>query len=137
METIALIGDVALDVLHLVFFGLALISGGVLIWAHNKAKTERMQLDLQLDHLQHADEEARTQRMRAEEAEKQLAAAQALDAKTEERFASLAQGVLAKSQGQFMTLANETFAKHKEGAKGDLAKLMEPIGENFAELKAR
>ena len=137
METIALIGDVALDVLHLVFFGLALIFGGVLIWANNKAKNERMQLGLQLEHLQHVEEDARTQRLRAEDAEKQLAAAHALDAKAEERFASLAQGVLAKSQGQFMTLANETFAKHKEGAKGDLAKLMEPIGENFAEFKKR
>jgi len=137
METIVLIGDMALDVLHLVFFGLAVSFGGVLIWASSKAKTERLQLYLQLEHLERADEEARTQRLRAEDAEKQLAAAQALDAKADERFASLAQGVLQASQGQFMALANETFAKHKEGARGDLARLMEPIGENFAEFRKR
>jgi len=137
METIALIGDVELDVLHLVFFGLGLIFAGCLIWAVNKAKTERMQLLLQLEHLSQAEEIARTQRLRAEDAEKQLAAAAALDAKAEERFQSLAQRVMEASQGQFMTLANETFAKHKEGAKGELSKLMEPIGENFAEFKKR
>ena len=137
METIALIGTVELDVLHLVFCGLALILTGYLVWARNKAKLERAQLFMQLDHLQTAEETARTQRLRAEDAEKQLAAAHALDAKSEERFRNLAQQVMTASQGQFMTLANETFAKHKEGAKGELSKLMEPIGENFAEFKKR
>lgn len=137
METIALIGHVEIDVLHLVFFGLGLIFAGCLVWAINRSKTERIQLILELEHLQSAEETARTQRLRAEEAEKQLAAATALDAKAEERFRSLAQQVMTASQGQFMTLANETFAKHKEGAKGELSKLMEPIGENFAEFKKR
>ena len=137
MDTIALIGTVELDALHLVFFGLALALAGYVIWARNKVKLERAQLFMQLDHLQAAEETARTQRLRAEDAEKQLAAAHALDAKSEERFRNLAQQVMTASQGQFMTLANETFAKHKEGAKGELSKLMEPIGENFAEFKKR
>jgi DNA recombination protein RmuC len=137
MKTIALIGNVEIDILHLVFSGLGLIFAGCLVWAINRAKTERLQLILELEHLQNTEETARTQRLRAEEAEKQLAAATALDAKAEERFQSLAQQVMTASQSQFMTLANETFAKHKEGAKGELSKLMEPIGENFAEFKKR
>ena len=137
MKTIVQIGSVGLDGLHLGFFALAL---GALVWLYiysNRVKQERIALDLQLEALEKADEEAKTQRLRAEEAEKQVAAAGALEAKTKEQFALLAQDVLAKSQNQFMALANETFAKHKQGAKGDLEKLMEPIGENFAEFKKR
>jgi len=137
METIVQIGTVSLDVIHLSCITLAL---GTLIWLYvysNRVKQDRISLDLQLDSLENADEEAKTQRLRAEDAEKQLAAAGALEAKTKEQFAVLAQDVLAKSQSQFMALANETFAKHNQGAKGDLEKLMEPIGENFAEFKKR
>ncbi len=137
MDPIATIGSAQIDVLHLVFLGLGLILASYLLWALNRARSDRIRLMLELEHLQQAEETARTQRLRAEEAEKQLAAATALDAKSEERFRSLAQQVMAASQGQFMTLANETFAKHKEGAKGELSKLMEPIGENFAEFKKR
>ncbi len=137
MKTIVQIGSVGLDGLHLGFFALAL---GALVWLYiysNRIKQERVALDLQLENLQNTAQEAKTQRLRAEEAEKQVAAAGALEAKTKEQFATLAQDVLAKSQNQFMALANETFAKHKQGAKGDLEKLMEPIGENFAEFKKR
>lgn len=137
METLVQIGSLELDALHLGFLVLAV---GIGLWFYvfaNGVKTERVGLDHQLQSLQHAEQEAQTQRMRAESAEKELAAAGALEAKTKEQFANLAQDVLRQSQQQFMTLANETFSKHKEGAKGDLQKLMEPIGQNFAEFKQR
>ena len=137
MKTLVQIGTIGLDGLHLGFLALGL---GALVWLYvysNRVKQERIGLDLQLKNLENAAEEAKTQRLRAVEAEKKVAAAGALEAKTKEQFESLAQDVLAKSQNQFMALANETFAKHKQGAKGDLEKLMEPIGETFAKFKAR
>ena len=137
METLVQIGSVELDALHLVFIALALGLGIGLYAYSNRVKTERVSLDHQLESLQNAAEEAKTQRIRAGEAEKHLAAAGALEAKTKEQFAALAQDVLGKSQQQFMALANETFSKHKESSKGELEKLMEPIGENFAEFKKR
>lgn len=148
MKTLVQIGTLGLDGLHLGFIALAL---GALIWLYvyaNGVKQERIRseertktleatLDAQYETLQNTAQKAETQRLRAEDAEKQVAAAGALEAKTKEQFSTLAQDVLAKSQSQFMALANETFAKHKQGAKGDLEKLMEPIGENFAEFKKR
>lgn len=148
METIVQIGTLGLDALHLGFIALAL---GALIWLYvyaNGVKQETIRkeeralsleiaLDNQLQNVENAIQEAKTQRLRAETAEKQVAAAGALETKTKEQFESLAQAVLAKNQEQFMALANETFSKHKEGAKGDLQELMKPIGENFAEFKKR
>ncbi len=137
MDTLVQIGSIDLDALHIGSLALIL---GLVIWTcvyRTHVKTDQLAQDLRLEPLQQAAEEARTQRLRAEEAEKKLAAATALDAQAEERFTVLARSVLKGAQGDFMTLANETFAKHKEGAKGDLQKLMEPIGENFAEFKKR
>ncbi|MEO0882463.1 MAG: DNA recombination protein RmuC [Pseudomonadota bacterium] len=137
METLVQIGSIGLDSLHLIFLFSALLLGGALYWLENKRKAETLEANLKLDVLETASEEAKTQRLRAEEAERQLAAAGALEAKSREQFETMAQTVLRGAQQQFMNLANETFAKHKEGAKGDLEKLMGPIGENFAEFKKR
>ena len=137
MKTLVYIGDIGLDAIHLSLFGIALV---LLVWFWmfiNQIKSERQERAYQLETLQNAAEEAKTQRLRAEDAEKGLAAAEAREASNSERFAAMAQDVLRQSQQQFMTLANETFAKHKQGAKGDLEKLMEPIGKNFAEFKDR
>ena len=137
MKILVYIGEIGLDAIHLGLFAAALILM-VWFWMYiNQVRSERLETSYQLESLENAAEEAKTQRLRAEEAEKQVAAAGALEEKTKEQFAALAQDVLAKSQNQFMALANETFAKHKQGAKGDLEKLMEPIGENFAEFKKR
>ena len=137
MKTLVYIGDIGLDAIHLGFFGVALTLF-VWFWVYiNQVKSERLEHSHQLETLEHADQEAKTQRLRAETAEKGLAAAEAREAKNTEQFASMAQDVLRKSQAQFMTLANETFAKHKQGAQGDLEKLIEPIGKNFAEFKDR
>ncbi|MEM8636391.1 MAG: DNA recombination protein RmuC [Pseudomonadota bacterium] len=137
METLVRIGSIGLDGLHLAFFFSACLLGGALYWLETRRKTEGLEASLKLEALAHAHEEAQTQRLRAEEAERQLAAAGALQEKSKEQFESMAQSVLKGAQQQFMNLANETFAKHKEGAKGDLEKLMGPIGENFAEFKKR
>lgn len=137
METIVQIGTVGLDGIHL---GLIVLSLGLAVWFYvfsNRVKTENLENTFKLESLESTAEEARTLRLRAEEAERSLAAADAMTAKSKEEFATMAQDVLRQSQQQFMTLANETFAKHKEGAKGDLQKLMEPIGDNFAEFKKR
>ncbi|MEM9669715.1 MAG: DNA recombination protein RmuC [Pseudomonadota bacterium] len=137
MNTLVQIGSVGLDALHLLFVLLAFVFACGLYWLENRRKAEGLESRLKIETLEYAGEEAKTQRLRAEEAERQLAAAGALETKTQEQFQSMAQAVLRQSQQQFMTLANETFEKHKTGAKGDLEKLMMPIGESFSEFKKR
>lgn len=137
MKTLVQIGTIGLDGLHLGSIGMVFV---LLIWlfiAAGRAKAHHTEQAYRLENFENIAEEAQTQRLRAEDAEKKLAAAGALETRTREQFAMMAQDVLRQSQQQFITLANETFAKHKEGAKGDLQKLMEPIGENFAEFKKR
>jgi DNA recombination protein RmuC len=95
------------------------------------------------------------QRQRADAAEKALAAGQAqiaerersfareaeqmarLQAEGEARFKALADAALLKSQQQFVQIADETLKKHKEGAQGELGKMLKPIQDSFGQFREK
>lgn len=137
MEDIVFIGSLGLDGLHIGLATLALITVGILVWWRNMASADTLQKDLKLSALEDQVGELDELRHRAETAEQNLAAEKARNEAAQEQFSHMAQSVLQKSQAQFMALANETFAKHKEGAKGDLSALMKPIGESFSKFNER
>ncbi|MEO0720880.1 MAG: DNA recombination protein RmuC [Pseudomonadota bacterium] len=159
MRPVLLIGDTAFDAVHTASFALCLVLIAALIWlrarsrerlAEQSAEAERRiaGLETELSHAAARRDEAREmvagleQRLRtqsevARAAELKLAAAEARSAEDRKEFADLAQGALRQANAQFLELANETFAKHKEGARGDLETLMKPIGESFTEFKTR
>ena len=69
------------------------------------------------------------ERAKAVEAERQSLRAMAED--VQKRFQHLADEALRKSQNQFIEMADQHLKKHKEGAEGELKKLMQPIQESF------
>lgn len=56
---------------------------------------------------------------------------------SEARFKSLAEAALLKSQQQFVQIADETLKKHKEGAEGELGKMLKPIQETFGQFREK
>ena len=56
---------------------------------------------------------------------------------SEERFRALADAALLKSQQQFVQIADETLKKHKEGAEGELGKMLKPIHESFGQFQKK
>jgi DNA recombination protein RmuC len=56
---------------------------------------------------------------------------------SEERFKALADAALLKSQQQFVQIADETLKKHKEGAEGELGKMLKPIQETFGQFQKK
>lgn len=60
-----------------------------------------------------------------------------LQAEGEERFKALADAALLKSQQQFVQIADETLKKHKEGAEGELGKMLKPIQETFGQFQKK
>ncbi len=144
MDPIVQIGQIGLDLIHVLVIGAMLVLGAALIWLHGQKGKVGEAFERECEDRADAEHELKrlaqqleTQRNAAEEARIELAKAQARSAEDDKKFAALAQGVLGRVQGQFMQLADETFAKHKEGAKGELSKLMQPIGENFDAFKKR
>ncbi|MEO1474303.1 MAG: DNA recombination protein RmuC, partial [Pseudomonadota bacterium] len=159
MRPVLLIGDTAFDAVHTASFALCLVLIAALIWLRARSRERLAEqsaeagrriagLETELSHAAARRDEAREmvagleQRLRtqsevARAAELKLAAAEARSAEDRKEFADLAQGALRQANAQFLELANETFAKHKEGARGDLETLMKPIGESFTEFKTR
>ena len=137
MDPIVQIGQIGLDLIHLLAIAAGLGAFGGLFWMHGRWKLDaEARIDAESD-LEHTTQKLETQRATAEEARLELAELKGQSAKDKEQFGEIARGVMAQAQQQFMDLANETFAKHKEGARGDLEKLIKPIGENFGEFKKR
>ncbi len=137
MDPIVQIGQIGLDLIHLLAIAAAL--GGIvgLFWMRGRWQLDaEARVDAETD-LEHTMQKLETQRAKAEEAKLELAELKGQSAKDKEQFGEIARGVMAQAQQQFMTMANETFSKHKAGAKGDLEKLMQPISENFGEFKKR
>ncbi len=60
-----------------------------------------------------------------------------VQADNEARFRALAAEALQKSQEQFIKTADETLKKHKEGAAGELGKLLQPIQETFGQFREK
>ncbi|MDJ0920337.1 MAG: DNA recombination protein RmuC [Henriciella sp.] len=137
MDPLIQIGDIGLDLIHLIAVGISLIlAGGLYHLMSKRSLAEEAQRDTEAD-LAHTLQQLETQRARAEDARLELAELKGQSAKDKEQFGEIARGVMAQAQKHFMDLANETFEKHKAGARGDLQKLMEPIGQNFDEFKKR
>ncbi len=62
---------------------------------------------------------------------------QKMQIESEARFKSLADAALLKSQQQFIQIADETLKKHKEGAEGELGKMLKPIHETFGQFQKK
>lgn len=126
MQTVISIGDVSLDLLHVLFLSAA-ICAGAFAWRLRTASVERDAVTEQL----------RGTLAELETAKLQLAEIKGQQSRDSEQFGEMARVVLQRTQTQFMQLANETFEKHKEATTGDLKALMGPIGENFEAFKKR
>lgn len=105
------------------------------------AKAAGDQLAEQLARLR--DEHARilAENARAAEREASLAREKAemqkMQAESEARFKALADAALLRSQQQFIQIADETLKKHKEGAEGELGKMLKPIQETFGQFQKK
>lgn len=142
MKPVMIISGVEFDAVHVSVFAVALILVGLAVWLHRKLKDAQKDLSGQLERSQDElfrvqgefdvrGQELRTQAEVARQAELKLAEVSARSSEDESKFAEMANGVLQRANTQFLQLANETFEKHNEGAKGQLAQLMKPIGENL------
>ena len=110
------------------------------------------QMDERLDQ---AQSERQTFRARAEKAEADVHAARvrdeertravaqerenllALRQEVETKFADLANTALSRSQKQFIETANETFKRAKDGTRGDMEKLIDPMREAFSQFREK
>lgn len=141
MEPLVVIGSVAFDLGHVLLL-LVLVGLSVYMWQGRQQQATREQLlsrdlDAARAEAERSGQRALTLERVAEDAKIALAEARARSAEDERKFGEMAQGVLTRANAQFLQLANETFEKHKEGAKGQLAELMKPIGENFETFRQK
>lgn len=145
--------------IDIVLFLVALAAVGFALWRSQRGGPDLARLTAERDErLREADSlrvERDAQRQRADAAERELAAGQArivereksfaretermgkLQAESEARFKALADAALLKSQQQFIQIADETLKKHKEGAQGELGKMLQPIQETFGQFKEK
>ena len=137
MQPLIQIGQLGLDLVHVLAIAVS-IGLGVAVYLLNEkrqlAERRAKQAETEVDTL---DQKLETQRQMAEEARLELAELRGQSAKDKEQFGEIARGVMVQAQKQFLDLANETFKVHKEGAKGDLEKLVQPIGKNLEEFAKR
>ena len=145
-----------LDILLLI---LAIAAVGFGVWRSKQATLDLIRLTAERDERQREADSLRLERnqlrQRAETAEKLVAAQAAenaereksfarekaqiekLQADGETRFQQLAEAALLKSQKQFVEIADETLKKHKEGAQGELGKMLLPIQESFGQFREK
>lgn len=148
MDTVVTIADLAFDSAHVGLF-VALVFGAALaVWLRAKMIGEAAALQHELDSVQQTGvrlgeelAEARsaleTHRQLSQAAEKELAAAEARAEAQDKKFAALANSAVQQAHDAFLNRAAENFQKHDSEANARLSRLMEPIGKNFAEFKAR
>jgi DNA recombination protein RmuC len=148
-----------IDILHIVLLAIAVGASGVALWLGLKARPDTAGLSAELSREREEraamKAERDQQRARAEGAERKLEAQAAtmtereagiarereqlakLQAEGEARFKALADAALLKSQQQFVAIADETLKKHKEGAEGELGKMLKPIQESFGQFREK
>jgi DNA recombination protein RmuC len=148
-----------IDVLHIVLLLAAVLAAGAALWLGLKGRPDTAGLSAELSREREEraamKAERDEQRARAETAERKLEAQAArmtereaglarerehlakLQAESEARFKSLAEAALLKSQQQFVQIADETLKKHKEGAEGELGKMLKPIQETFGQFREK
>lgn len=139
----------ALDIVLAIAF-LAAAAAAVFFWQRGAPDAAR--IDAERDAMKREADELRAERnglrQRAETAERELAAEKARagereaaiarrETEAQERFQALADATLRKSQQQFIELADQTLKKHKEGAEGELGKLLKPIQESFGQFREK
>ncbi|MCI4644531.1 MAG: DNA recombination protein RmuC [Hyphomonadaceae bacterium] len=142
------IGNAAFDAVHLVLAVVlaAVIAGGAWLrtrmmaeaveQAHRLSVFESEQARLEQE-LQEARCESQASQDALLEAEKALAAAEARQESERRDFLAMANKAVEAAHRSFLNRADETFKRHDAAAKGRLEKLMDPIGKNFDEFKAR
>lgn len=148
MQPVVTIAGTGFDGVHVALF-LALIAlAGALYWMRGRWQAERGALEGELDQLAATGErlagelasartDADSYRDRLGQAEKDLAAAEARFDTEQKAFADMARRAVAQAHKTFLESADETFKRHDADARARLEKLMEPIGKNFSEFKAR
>ncbi|MEM1150437.1 MAG: DNA recombination protein RmuC [Pseudomonadota bacterium] len=148
METVVTIGSAAFDAVHVWLAIMVLASIGALIWvrsvyegqaasqvarlSQSEADVERLGADVQ-------EAQLRSEGLLRElgKAQMALAAAEARQDAERRDFVAMANKAIEAAHKSFLDRADETFKRHDAVAKGNLEKLMEPIGKNFADFKAR
>jgi len=148
-----------IDILHIVLLVIAVGASGAALWLGLKGRPDTAGLSAELSREREEraamKAERDQQRSRAESAERKLEAQAAtmtereagigrereqlakLQAEGEARFKALADAALLKSQQQFVAIADETLKKHKEGAEGELGKMLKPIQESFGQFREK
>jgi DNA recombination protein RmuC len=148
-----------IDILHIVLLTIAVGASGFALWLGLKGRPDTAGLSAELSREREEraaiKAERDQQRARAEAAERKLEAQAAtmtereagiarereqlakLQAEGEARFKALADAALLKSQQQFVAIADETLKKHKEGAEGELGKMLKPIQESFGQFREK
>ncbi|MEM1389674.1 MAG: DNA recombination protein RmuC, partial [Pseudomonadota bacterium] len=144
MKTIATLGDISLDGLHLGLIAIVLITASILVWLVSRRRaleatllrerSDYVELEADIDAVRRDLTKAQQE---TQDAQLQLANLKGQTSKQREEFSEMAQGLLDRMNKQFLERADETFKKHREGAQGELKQLMEPIGENFQAFKKR
>lgn len=147
------------DLVHIVLFLIALAASAAAFVFSQRKPPDTAHLAAELaERMREAGVlkgEIATLRSRAETAEKSLAGEaartaereaslvrereqlQKVQAESEQRFKALADAALLKSQQQFVQIADETLKKHKEGAQGELGKMLKPIQETFGQFREK
>ncbi len=137
MEPIVTIGQIGLDLIHLIAIVLALALAAMVYRLYEqRGRDAQERADLEAD-LAHTSQKLETQTAKAEQTNLALAELRGQAAKDKEQFGEIARGVMAQTQKQFLDLAKQNFEKHSETAKGDLAKLVQPIGKTLDEFGKR
>lgn len=148
-----------LDLLHIVLLVVALAAAAAAFVFSQRKPPDTAHLTAELAErareVSALKSELSAQRERAEAAEKSLAAEaartaerdagvkrereqfQKMQAESEARFKALADAALLKSQQQFVQIADETLKKHKEGAQGELGKMLKPIQDTFGQFREK
>ena len=148
-----------LDILHIVLGLIALAAAAAAFVFSQRKPPETAHLSAELSERQREIADLKSERddlrRRAETAERAQAADAAkmterdasmarerenlakMQKESEERFKALADAALLKSQQQFVQIADETLKKHKEGAEGELGKMLKPIHESFGQFQKK
>ncbi|MFT3722313.1 MAG: DNA recombination protein RmuC [Hyphomonadaceae bacterium] len=148
-----------LDTLHIILLLIALAAAAAafVFWQRKPPDTAHLTAELgeRTKEVTSLKSEVAGLRQRAETAEKAHAADAAkmaerdasmarereqiakLQQESEARFKALADAALLKSQQQFVQIADETLKKHKEGAEGELGKMLKPIQETFGQFQKK
>lgn len=147
------------DLIHVVLFLIALAAAAAAFVFSQRKPPDTAHLTAELTERTREvavlKAEIATLRTRAETAEKSLAGEtartaereasllrereqlQKVQAESEQRFKALADAALLKSQQQFVQIADETLKKHKEGAQGELGKMLKPIQDTFGQFREK